>query len=202
MTDLGERPIPSAELTAWLLGGVEPERAAEIADRVACSPQLQERVRALEREHLDPVPAHPSPVPLPPEGFRRAGWPRLEVAPAPRLSHALRPGDRFTLHLDRLPDAQTHQLVVLVHEARRWRIIFPEGPEDRLPIDALPQDPRGRRILELSARPWAGRQRWALAFPHLDFPFAWGAAEPWGPLFEALRRGALKVGRFSITVEA
>ena len=198
----GERPISTAELSAWLLGGLEQERAAEITDRALDSPSLQARIRAVELRRADWE--HDTEVrwTLPPEGFRNVGWPTARVGPAPTLSRGIRPGQRVTVLLDGLPVAESHQLVVMACEAGQWRVLHPEGPEDRTPISELGLDDQGRRRVDLSALPESGRQRWALVFPPMDFPFAWQSAAPWRPLEQALREGRLPAVSFTIQVDA
>lgn len=46
------RRLQSGELAAWVVGGVSPDRAEEIAAAVSMSPNLQRRVATLRRRNV------------------------------------------------------------------------------------------------------------------------------------------------------
>ncbi|MBK9369660.1 MAG: hypothetical protein IPN01_25740 [Deltaproteobacteria bacterium] len=60
-----ENGISEFELSAWLLGALDPDRAEELAQAVARSPALAERASARQRvlERLPSLRTRPMPIP-------------------------------------------------------------------------------------------------------------------------------------------
>jgi hypothetical protein len=115
---------------------------------------------------------------------------------------ALRPGERFALTLGAVADPDTRMVVVLRRDASGpWTVVFPEDPEDVIPLSALPADATGARRLDVVAAPTPGTQRWAVALPLIEPGPDWsvGSAERWAGLRGALGRG--EVPAASVVVE-
>jgi len=100
------------------------------------------------------------------------GFPQITPSPAMTLG-GLRPGGRFTLYIEDLPDADARGVVVLYRRAGEWIVVFPELAEEEITLADLPSE-QGKRRLDLSAGPEPGQQTWAIALPqvpgHVDWP--------------------------------
>lgn len=196
------RPIADVELSAWILGGLDPDRAAELDARVRVSPALAARTQALGRQRATWTAPPPATWTFPPVGVVLPGWPQASVSAGLLLGRPLRPGARFEVYVRDLPDAERHQVIILYAEGDAWRVLFPESPGEQLRAADLEAAPGGGRRLELSAQAKPGPQRWAVAFPPLSFSPDWGRSDPWAALAASVRAGEVRTLRFTVEVEA
>ncbi len=199
-----ENGISEFELSAWLLGALDPDRAAELAQAVARSPALAERARARQRvmERLPPLRARPMPIP-------GSDWRGQLVA---RRVHAgilgeeaLRPGDRVELRVSTLTDPDRRELVAMTRDAEgRWDVVWPEHADERTPVEALERDGDGALKVSLSASPTLGTQRWLLVFPEAPWPVDWSLprATRWEQLIARISAGAVPLFTFELEVSA
>ena len=157
-----ENGISEFELSAWLLGALDPDRAEELAQAVARSPALAERARARQRvlERLPTLRARPMPIP-------GSDWRGQLVArrvhagnlSEDALGEGLRPGDRVELRGSALTDPPRRELVAMTRDAEgRWDVVWPEHADERTPVEALERDADGALKVSLSASPTIGTQ--------------------------------------------
>ncbi|MEY3210318.1 MAG: hypothetical protein RIT28_799 [Pseudomonadota bacterium] len=199
-----ENGISEFELSAWLLGALDPDRAEELSQAIARSPALAERARARQRvmERLSPLRARPMPIP-------GSDWRGQLVA---RRVHAgilgedaLRPGDRVELRVSALTGPDPRELVAMTRDAEgRWDVVWPEHADERTPVEALERDPDGALIVNLSASPTIGTQRWLLVFPETPWPVDWSLprAIRWDQLMARISTGAVPLFTFELEVGA
>ncbi|MEZ4316879.1 MAG: hypothetical protein R3F61_05235 [Myxococcota bacterium] len=195
-------PVTDALLHAWISGALEPPRALEIEEALRDDAELRARLERL-RSQLR-MPDAPSAWRLPPPGVLggRLGL-GVSFQPAEVFGGPLRPGDRFQLRLGSLTDAEPRWVVVLRKLDARWRVVFPTDPRDRLALTDLPEED-GERVLDLSAGPERGTQRWAVALPAVGIDVDWSQPdiERWRPVIHAVAAGEIPCGSVEIEVPA
>ena len=128
-----ENGISEFELSAWLLGALDPDRAEELAQAVARSPVLTERAQARQRvlERLPTLRARPMPIP----GSDWRGQLVARRVHAGQLSEGLRPGDRVELRVSTLSDPVHRELVAMT---KAWELAHaPRWLPDRTPYDLV-----------------------------------------------------------------
>jgi len=205
---LPENGISEFELSAWLLGALDPDRAEELAQAVARSPALAERARARQRvlERLPTLRARPMPIP-------GSDWRGQLVARRVHagnlgedaLGEGLRPGDRVELRVNALTDPIRRELVAMTRDAEgRWDVVWPEHADERTPVEALERDADGALKVSLSASPTIGTQRWLLVFPETPWPVDWSLprAIRWEQLMARISTGAVPLFTFELEVSA
>lgn|GEM_PF-3319081 len=203
-----ENGISEFELSAWLLGALDPDRAEELAQAVARSPALAERARARQRvlERLPTLRARPMPIP-------GSDWRGQLVARRVHagnlgedaLGEGLRPGDRVELRVNALTDPIRRELVAMTRDAEgRWDVVWPEHADERTPVEALERDADGALKVSLSASPTIGTQRWLLVFPETPWPVDWSLprAIRWEQLMARISTGAVPLFTFELEVSA
>ncbi|MBK9368525.1 MAG: hypothetical protein IPN01_19825 [Deltaproteobacteria bacterium] len=203
-----ENGISEFELSAWLLGALDPDRAEELAQAVARSPALAERARARQRvlERLPTLRARPMPIP-------GSDWRGQLVARRVHagnlgedaLGEGLRPGDRVELRVSALTDPTRRELVAMTRDAEgRWDVVWPEHADERTPVEALERDADGALKVSLSASPTIGTQRWLLVFPETPWPVDWSLprAIRWEQLMARISTGAVPLFTFELEVSA
>lgn len=205
---MSENGVSELELSAWLLGALDPDRADELAQAVARSPALAERARARKAllERLPSLRARPMPVP----GSDWRGQLTARRTSAGRLGkdtsgEALRPGDRVELRVTALPDPERRELVAMTRGAEgRWDVVWPEHPDERTPVSALERDADGALKVSLSASPTLGTQRWLLVFPEAPWPVDWSAPRTsrWESLLARVSCGDVPLFTFELEVHA
>lgn len=180
----------AAELAAWLEDALDPDRAAEIAQMVAARPALAARVRALRARLQPTIEPGERTWCLPFPGLRLPGAPRATLWEAAVMG-SIGPGARFEVCIEDPEDAAQTRLVVLTRRGDDWEVIFPEEPEDDVPVSVLPLAADGRRI-GLVAGLTLGEQRWALVYVARSLHIDWSAPpeQRWAPLRAALAEGA------------
>lgn len=190
------------ELSALLLGALDPSRARVVAAEVQRSPALQERLDTLEAE-LDARRTEPTldPWRVPAPWASPAGMTvRLSIA---ATLHAAHPGDVYQVLISGVPDPQLRAVLVLRRDpALGWRTVFPTRQQDWIPASELGEH-QGARELMITVGQDVGLQRWAVAFPPLDAPVDWQAdeTERWRWTREQLRRAALPVVSWEVRSE-
>lgn len=190
------------ELSALLLGGLDPSRARTVAAEVQRSPALRQRLDALEAElvarRVEPdLDAWRVPAPW----ASSAGMTvRLSVE---ATLHAAHPGDVYQVLVSGVPDPERRAVLVLRRDPDLgWRTVFPTRQQDWLPASEL-REAQGARELMITVGQDVGIQRWAVAFPPLDAPVDWQAGEPerWRWAREQLRRAAFPVVSWEVRSE-
>ncbi|MBK7759636.1 MAG: hypothetical protein IPI35_25205 [Deltaproteobacteria bacterium] len=203
-----ENGISEFELSAWLLGALDPDRAEELAQAVARSPALAERASARQRvlERLPSLRARPMPIP-------GSDWRGQLVARRVHagnlgedaLGEGLRPGDRVELRVSALADPDRRELIAMTRDALgRWDVVWPEHADERTPVEALERDADGAVKVSLSASPTIGTQRWLLVFPETPWPVDWSLprAIRWEQLMARISTGAVPLFTFELEVSA
>lgn len=195
--------LSKAELVAWVLGALEPDRAVEVATLVAESPALQRRVRSLQRSLPAWRQAPTRTWNLPPPGLNRASAALVMSGPG-EAPGQLRPGARFEVSLPDLPTPEDVQIVVLSRDETDWTVRFPSRPDEQLTLAELQRGPDGRRRLDLSAGQREGLQRWAVALPSRALVADWSAPEEqrWARLKSAIEAGEVTVSTVEVKVSA
>ena len=203
-----ENGISEFELSAWLLGALDPDRAEELSQAVASSPALAERARRrqLVLERLPPLRARPMPIP-------GSDWRGQLVARRVQsgalgedaLGQGLRPGDRVELRVSALTDTNPRELVAMTRDAEgRWDVVWPEHADEHTPVEALERDADGALKVSLSASPTIGTQRWLLVFPETPWPVDWSLprAIRWEQLMARISTGSVPLFTFELEVSA
>lgn len=198
-----ENGISEFELSAWLLGALDPDRAEELAQAVARSPVLTERAQARQRvlERLPSLRARPMPIP----GSDWRGQLVARRVHAGQLSEGLRPGDRVELRVSALSDPDRRELVAMTRDSEgRWDVVWPEHADERTPVEALERDADGALKVSLSASPTIGTQRWLLVFPETPWPVDWSLprAVRWDQLISRISAGLVPLFTFELEVSA
>jgi hypothetical protein len=205
---LPENGISEFELSAWLLGALDPDRAEELAQAVARSPALAERASARQRvlERLPSLRTRPMPIP-------GSDWRGQLVARRVHagnlgedaLGEGLRPGDRVELRVSALADPDRRELIAMTRDALgRWDVVWPEHADERTPVEALERDADGALKVSLSASPTIGTQRWLLVFPEAPWPVDWSLprAIRWEQLLACISTGSVPLFTFELEVSA
>lgn len=194
--------IQDLELSALLLGALDPSRARIVAAEVQRSPALRARLEALEAEmslRQDPQLIDAWRVPAP---SARATGLSVQLSAVATLS-AAQPGDVISVFISGVPDPETRAVLVLRRdEERGWQVVFPARAQDWIPASALPER-QGARELMITVGQDVGVQRWAAAFPPLDTPVDWkteGDAR-WRLTREQLDRSALPIISWEVRAE-
>lgn len=188
--------VTDAELAAYAEGRLEPDRALEVREALRAFPPLRRKLRALLSARTE---AARSPVRtpwfIPPPSALQGGTARRGQSVADVLRGRLRPGDRFVIPIRDVDHPEARQVVLLLHEEDEgWRVAAPTDPEDVVELSALPRGEDGSWLIEVSAAPRPGRQRWAVALPRRDLPVAWDEDDArWDRLREAVARGEVPV---------
>jgi hypothetical protein len=89
------------------------------------------------------------------------------------------------------PDGAERLVVVLWNRGTGWEVLTPTGPADGLRPGDLPQDGRGRRVIDVVLP--EGRSTWAVALPRPEQGPDWAAPEPWTRFRAALFAGEVPV---------
>lgn len=196
------------ELSAWLLGALDPDRAEELTQAVSRSPALAKRAEARRRvmERLPSLRARPMPIPGSDwRGQLVARRVQAGILGEDAIGEGLRPGDRVELRVSTLPDPDRRELVAMTRDAEgRWDVVWPEHADERTPVEALERDPDGALKVSLSASPTIGTQRWLLVFPETPWPVDWSSprAIRWDPLMARISAGAVPLFTFELEVSA
>ena len=194
-------------------GLLDPDEAADMAERLEADPALRDRLIVLLAATADALPAAvadgaPPAWRLPPPGL---GWRADLGAPAvmdagrsadPRV---VRQGRRVQLHLEPVPDPDAGEVLVLHRLPERgWSVVFPRTPEERTPLSRLRRAEDGRWQVDLVASGPAGPQRWAVVLAPLALAGDWDAPEAarWLPLQAALARGEVSAATVHLEVVA
>ena len=191
--------LTDATLHAWMAGALEPPDALVVEEALSEDPALLARVSALRTEITQPV-ADPWRIPPPGVPGGRVGL-QLRSHHVAVFGGGLRPGDRFELRIPPLEDSDSRRIVVLRQQAEGWRVLFPTEPEDRVVLAELPLAD-GEHVLELSAGPVAGVQRWAVALPPLSTAIDWAADElsRWHHTLQAVASGEVPCASAEVLV--
>lgn len=195
--------IRDLELSALLLGALDPSRARIVAAEVQRSPALRARLQALEAEmSLRQAPQLIDAWRVPVPSARATGL-SVRLSAVATLS-AAQPGDVISVFISGVPDPETRAVLVLRRdEERGWQVVFPARAQDWIPASAL-QDHQGARELMITVGQDVGAQRWAAAFPPLDTAIDWQAPERerWRQLREQLDRAALPIVSWEVRAES
>lgn len=190
------------ELSALLLGALDPSRARIISAEIAESPPLQARLRALEAELATrQSPAAPDRWRVPVPWSASAGL-GVRLSAVPTLD-AARLGDVHRVSLPSVPDPETRGVLVLRREPTlSWAVMFPVVADDWIALSAL-ETRDGARELMITATGEPGPQRWAVAFPPLDAPIAWDADEPerWAAVRALVAQAQIPIVSWEVVVE-
>lgn len=195
--------LAKTELVAWMLGALDPDREAEVAEAVARSQPLQRLVRELQPRLSEWREAPTRTWNIPPPGLSRAS--AAPVLSAPEMTPGqLRPGARFAIRIPDREDPASWQVVVLSRGPADWEVRFPTSPDERLLLDELPRAEDGSRLLNVSAGAAEGLQRWAVALAPRELPVGWARPDPerWSELATAIQRGELPVTTVEVKVAA
>lgn len=184
--------VRDVELYALAAQALDPARARALEAQLRASPALRLRYEALKASLDRPLAAEGVD-----EGWRvpRGGGWGLGAG----VEEAMVMGEerRYRVHLRGVPDPDEHWLVVLRREGDRpWRCVFPEEPEDRLAIAALPREGEAWTF-DVGAEQRDGDLEWAVVLAPLDFVPDWDApaAQRWEPLMRMLFAGEVPVLR-------
>lgn len=189
------------ELTAWLLGALDPWRSMALNRVTAQSPALAHRVEALAARlgSSSPQPEEPTSWRLPPPGIRGGPvTPRHAVRPVPILDAGQGPRP-FDVKMEDLPDAQDRQVVVLCRQEGQWSVLFPTCPDEETRLGDLPLGPDRTRVLSLTLSPGRSR-RWAVALVSDPVRPDWQAPPVgrWETLRQALYENRVPVFAFDV----
>jgi len=194
--------LTDRDLLAWLAGALEPGRALDVQEEVSAFPEVRARValltQRLQEDQIRPVWR------IPPPGVAggRRGFTLERAALAVMGEEVIRPGDRFTVRIGAVPDAEDRRLVVLYRRGADWDVVFPSREDEDVQLDVIPAEPSGERVLELVAQEDLGEQRWAVALPLAD-PVDWSLAPEarWQSLVERIATGEVPVTSVRIQVQ-
>ena len=200
--------IPDRVLRAYLGGALEPGRIDDLEAELETSAALRARLAALSAElSAELSPAQPAPrstAPawrLPPPGAMGPWSLRASAAPVAVMgADTPRPGDRVRISVVGLDDPADHLVVVLWRGDGDWEVMLPASERQRVTADRLPVDADGARYLDVTVRPDAPRQRWALALPPADEPIDWAAPERWLDLIARVRDGLVPAVTVAVDV--
>ena len=203
-------PIRDRELAWYTTNLLEPDRTADVERALLRSPDARERLAVVTAElRMDEVFDEPvardEDLRVPPPGIAggRGAFIVSTVAADVMSGVGVRPGERYRIRLAPVADAAARQVVVLRRATQGWDIAYPNHPDEVLPLEALEEDARGARHLDLIARGPGGRQRWAVALPPLALLVDWEARGMgrWGALRENLAAGRVPVAAVDIVVQ-
>ncbi|MCB9765423.1 MAG: hypothetical protein H6739_36955 [Alphaproteobacteria bacterium] len=186
------------DLVFFRAGLLDPDQAVELADRLASDATLRARLAALDDRWNPEVDLSVPKWRLPPPGLgvgASAGLPMVFSA------SGLRPGDRFQVRIDPLPDPGARAVVVLRRAADGWAIRYPRGPREALRLDQLPRDELGAFPLDLRADADPGRQRWGVALPRIDHLVAQPRGQEWAWLRRGAASGRVPVATVDVVVD-
>jgi hypothetical protein len=191
--------LDDATLHAWLSGALEPPQALVVEEILRQTPEIQRRIEQLEQAASPP---RPDPWRIPPPGIPggRMGF-GLSTAQAAVFGGALRPGDRFELRIESVVEQAADQLVLVLRRlAGAWQVVFPTDADGTLTAADLPEKD-GARVLDVSAGPEAGRQRWAIALAPRD-AVDWAAegAERFAAVITGVAGGDVPVASVEVAV--
>lgn len=191
--------LTDATLHAWMAGALEPPDALRVEEALRQDPALLSRVSVLRAELIE-APTDPWRIPPPGVPGGRVGL-QLRPHQVAVFGGGLRPGDRFELRIPALLDADTRRVVVLRQHADGWQVLFPTTPEERVALAELPLAD-GEHVLEVSAGPQAGTQRWAVALPPLSTAIDWAADEltRWRDTLKAIAAGEVPCASAEVLV--
>ncbi|MCB9760267.1 MAG: hypothetical protein H6739_10565 [Alphaproteobacteria bacterium] len=187
-------------LVFYRAGLLDPAQTIEFEEQLAASPELRERLEALDARWTPEVDVETPNWRIPPPGLgvgASAGLPEVFS------ESTLRPGDRFQIRIDPLPTPERRQIVILRRQTRSWEVVYPTRPDQAATLKDLSRDEDGSYRLDLSAQTPGGRQRWAVALPWVDSLVDWSRseAERWDRLQEAVSTGQIPVASVEIDVE-
>lgn len=184
-------------LAAWLVDALDPPEALGVAERVARSPEAQQRARALDQWlSVGRV------LPLPAAGV--AVGPLAWGAAAPQsldMSRTVAPGDRVVVVLQAVARPQDWQVCVLRWQGDDWTLRWPTSAEERTPLSALRSLDGGHELM-LVADPDPGVQQWAVVLWPLAQAVDWDLPPParWAPLFAAVAARRVPAVRVTVAV--
>ncbi|MCB9742118.1 MAG: hypothetical protein H6741_00575 [Alphaproteobacteria bacterium] len=186
-------------LVFYRAGLLDPAQAAEVEARLEASPGLRAALAALDQRWTPEVEVSVPLWRIPPPGL---GVGASAGLPAVFSESSLRPGDRFHVRIDPLPEPERRRVVVLRRHGRAWDVVFPTRAAHELHLHQLEQEGDGSYRLDLTARGPAGRQRWAVALPWAEKIVDWDSPDEarWGELRQAVATGKVPVASVEITV--
>ncbi len=199
VNDTSPEELDDAMLHAWLSGALEPPQALVVEELLRQTPEVQRRIDQLEQA-ANPVRRDPWRIPPPGIPGGRLGF-GLSTAQAAVFGGELRAGDRFELRIDTpLERATDHVVLVLRRLAGAWQVVFPTDPDGTLTAADLPEKDGGR-VLDVSAGPEPGRQRWAIALaPRETLDWAARGAERFAAVIAGVARGEVPVASVEVAV--
>ena len=187
------------DLVFYLAGLLDPPQALRFEERLANDPALQGALSALAGRWSPDVEVFVPPWRVPPPGL---GVGAAAGVPAMFSEQTLRPGDRFSMRIDPIPDARVRRVIVLRKVDSGWDVVYPAAAEQALTLTDLKQDTDGCFQLDLTVQSPPGRQRWAVALPETAKSVDWSlpADSRWRWLRDAVAGGEVPIASVDIEV--
>lgn len=187
------------DLVFYLAGLLDPAESARLEERLARDPELHAALVSLSGRWNPDVEVVVPQWRIPPPGL---GVGAAAEVPAVFSEQTLRPGDRFSVRIDALADADRRRVVVLRKAEGGWDVVFPAAERSAITLQDLAKDAEGCFQLDLTAQEPAGRQRWAVALPQTGQPVDWSLPhqERWQWLQDAVAGGEVPVASVDIRV--
>lgn len=187
------------DLVFYLAGLLDPAQALRFEERLAADPSLQAALVGLSGRWSPDVEVSVPQWRVPPPGL---GVGAMAEVPAVFSEQTLRPGDRFSMRIDALPDAGLRRVVVLRKIDSGWDIVYPSAAGQTLTLTDLKQDTEGCFQLDLTVQSPPGRQRWAVALPEVAAKVDWSLPEDrrWRWLRDAVAGGGVPIASVDIEV--
>ena len=187
-------------LLAWLADALEPGQASEVAMAVQADPAIASRVALLGASVGSDTSGimSSSSWRIPPPGIWGGRQPvALRLADMTMDASAATPVG-FSILIATVPDPHARWVVVLRSTAGGWKVLFPTSADERIRLDALPEELDGTRTLDMVGGDEAGT-RFAVALPTEDAD--WGADDPWASLRSSVASGGTPVSAVELRMQ-
>lgn len=183
--------VTDRTLRRYLAGALDPGRREEIEAALAVSPALRARLAALV---ATTVRDEPSAWRVPPVGAQTPWSLRPDLSAGAAMGEeAPAAGDYVELRFSASPEVRSYDVFVLERRADGdWEVLFPSTSDERLAAASFPREADGRLRLDVVLQP-SSTGRFAVALVPPDVGVAWGEADPWAALREALDQGRVPV---------